>query len=112
VRGIAAKRSVTDDWLLKALHQQSQGWAAGITLMLERLGHFDGKSRELPTDTRESVFNYFASLIFDQADEKTRHILLSVSFLPRVTTSLSIELSGRADAIPVGRPLSPPDVYG
>ena len=98
VRGIAAKRSVTDDWLLRALHQQSQGWAAGITLMLERLGHFDGKSRELPTDTRESVFNYFASLIFDQADEKTRHILLSVSFLPRVTTSLSIELSGRAEA--------------
>ncbi|HXF16314.1 MAG TPA: AAA family ATPase, partial [Burkholderiales bacterium] len=27
VRAIAAKRSVTDDWLLKALHQQSQGWA-------------------------------------------------------------------------------------
>src|SRR6185503_9036100 len=33
VRGIAARRSVTDEWLLKALHQQSQGWAAGITLM-------------------------------------------------------------------------------
>ncbi len=29
VRAIAAKRSVTDEWLLKALHQQSQGWAAG-----------------------------------------------------------------------------------
>ena len=89
VRAIAAKRSVTDDWLLKALHQQSQGWAAGITLMLERLGHFDGNSHELPTETRESVFNYFASLIFDQASEETRHILLSIAFLPRVTPSLA-----------------------
>ena len=98
VRAIAAKRSVTDDWLLKALHQQSQGWAAGITLMLERLGHFDGNSQELPTETRESVFNYFASLIFDQASEETRHILLSIAFLPRVTPALAIDLSGRGEA--------------
>ncbi len=98
VRGIAAKRSVTDDWLLKALHQQSQGWAAGITLMLERLGHFDGRSQELPTETRESVFNYFASLIFDQASEVSRQILLSIAFLPRVTPSIAVELSGRAEA--------------
>ncbi len=98
VRAIAAQRNVTDDWLLQALHQQSQGWAAGITLMLERLGHFDGKAQELPTETRESVFNYFASLIFDQASEETRHILLSIAFLPRVTPSLAVELSGRAGA--------------
>ena len=98
VRAIAANRSVTDDWLLKALHQQSQGWAAGITLMLERLGHFDGNEREFPNETRESVFGYFASLIFDQATETTRHILLSIAFLPRVTPTLAQELSGRAEA--------------
>jgi LuxR family transcriptional regulator, maltose regulon positive regulatory protein len=98
VRAIAGKRSVTDDWLLQALHQQSQGWAAGITLMLERLGHFNGKTQELPTETRESVFNYFASLIFDQASEETRHILLSIAFLPRVTPTLAIELSGDTEA--------------
>ena len=98
VRAIAAKRRVTDDWLLKALHEQSQGWAAGITLMLERLGHFDGKAQELPTETRESVFNYFASLIFHEAPEVARDILLSIAFLPRVTPAHAIELSGRADA--------------
>lgn len=95
VRSIAAIRNVTDDWLVKALHQQSQGWAAGITLMLERLGHFDDGSRELPTETRESVFHYFANLIFDQAAEATRHVLLSIAFLPRVTERLASELSGR-----------------
>jgi DNA-binding SARP family transcriptional activator len=98
VRTIAAQRQVTDDWLIKSLHQQSQGWAAGVTLMLERLGHFSGKADELPTETREAVFNYFASLIFDQASDATRHILLSIAFLPRVTPALACELSSDPDA--------------
>ncbi len=98
VRAVAARRKVADDWLLKALHQQSQGWAAGVTLMLERLGHFEGALQELPTDTRESVFNYFASLIFDQTSERNRRILLSISFLPRVTSSYARELSGDDEA--------------
>jgi LuxR family transcriptional regulator, maltose regulon positive regulatory protein len=85
VRAVCRERQVTDEWLLKALHQQSAGWAAGITLMLERLGHADGASHELPTDTREAVFDYFASLIFDREPEATRHILLSIALLPRVT---------------------------
>ncbi len=99
VRAIAAPRNICDDWLIRALHQQSQGWAAGITLMLERLGHVDDKAQELPTETRESVFNYFASLIFDQGSEESRHILLSIAFLPRVTASLAIELSSRSEAL-------------
>lgn len=37
VIAICAKRGVTEGWLVQALHQQSQGWAAGITLMLEEL---------------------------------------------------------------------------
>lgn len=56
-RAIAAARDVRDDWLVRALHQQSEGWAAGVTLMLERLGHYDTSTGELPTETRESVFD-------------------------------------------------------
>jgi LuxR family transcriptional regulator, maltose regulon positive regulatory protein len=98
VRAVCRERQVTDEWLLKALHQQSAGWAAGITLMLERLGHADGASHELPTDTREAVFDYFASLIFDREPEATRHILLSIALLPRVTPALAVELSACSQA--------------
>lgn len=98
VIAICAKRGVTDGWLVQALHQQAQGWAAGITLMLERVGHVDGGAHELPSDTRESVFNYFANLIFDQASQATRDILLSVAFLPQVTPVLATQLSGHAEA--------------
>jgi ATP/maltotriose-dependent transcriptional regulator MalT/DNA-binding SARP family transcriptional activator len=98
VKEVSARRGVTDGRLTQALHQQSQGWAAGVTLMLERLGHLDGPPGELPSDCRESVFNYFASLVFDRAPESTRHVLLSVAFLPQVTPALARELSGRPDA--------------
>ena len=98
VRAVCREKRVTDEWLLKALHQQSAGWAAGITLMLERLGHSDGASRELPTDTLESVFDYFASLVFDREAEAARHILLTIALLPRVTPALAVELSGCAEA--------------
>ena len=97
-RAISAARNVRDDWLVRALHQQSEGWAAGMTLMLERLGHTDTQAGALPTDTRESVFDYFASLLFDQAPEHTQRTLLAVAFLPHVTASMAEALSGRSDA--------------
>lgn len=98
VVAMCAKRGVTEGWLVQALHHQSHGWAAGITLMLERLEHADGTARELPSETRESVFTYFANLIFDQTSAARRGILLSVAFLPRVTAQLATTLSGDPDA--------------
>jgi len=98
VLALCAKRGVTEGWVVQAMHQQSQGWAAGITLMLERFEHVDAAARVLPSETRESVFNYFASLIFDQASEATRAILLALAWLPRVTPSLAIALSANPAA--------------
>jgi ATP/maltotriose-dependent transcriptional regulator MalT/DNA-binding SARP family transcriptional activator len=98
VRALSAHHNVTEAWLLNAVHRESQGWAAGITLMLERLASFRGKEQMLSSETRESVFNYFANLIFDQAPETTRHILRSVAFLPRVTAPLAESLSGTSNA--------------
>lgn len=99
VRAVAAEREITDDWLVHALHQHSEGWAAGITLMLERIGNLDVSTRELPSETRESVFNYFASLLFDQASDTARHILLSMAYLPRITPSLARTVSGAPEAL-------------
>ena len=98
VRALSTQHNVTDAWLLNAVYRESQGWAAGITLMLERLGSFRGKEQNLPSETRESVFNYFANLIFDQTSETTRHVLLSIAFLPRVTIPLAETLSGSSHA--------------
>ena len=101
VQAIAIQHRVTSPSLLTALYQYSEGWVAGLRLMLERLGHLDGSCETLSTETRESVFNYFASLILDRATEATRRILLSIAFLPRVTPALATHLSGSSSATAV-----------
>lgn len=97
-RAICAFREVRDEWLVRALHRQSEGWAAGITLMLERLGQTDTGTRELTTDTRESVFNYFATLLFEHATESARHTLISIAFMPHVNAAMAEALTDNTEA--------------
>jgi len=97
-REICTAANTRDDWLIHALHQQSEGWAAGVTLMLERLGHQSLPARLLPSDTRESVFDYFAALLFDQSDDRTRAMLLEIAFLPYATQSMAMDLCGKEAA--------------
>jgi ATP/maltotriose-dependent transcriptional regulator MalT/DNA-binding SARP family transcriptional activator len=97
-RAMSAARGVQEDWVVRALHQQADGWAAGVTLMLERFRRAGGGGGMLSGDTRESVFHYFAALIFDQVPEASRQTLLALAFLPRATPSLAVALSGNPDA--------------
>lgn len=97
-RAMAGLKGVAEDWIVQALHQHAAGWAAGVTLMLERLKRAGSGGGTLPSDTRESVFNYFANLIFDQSPEATRSTLLALAFVPRATPSLAQALSGNDDA--------------
>jgi LuxR family transcriptional regulator, maltose regulon positive regulatory protein len=82
LRGVAgvALRRITND-----LHERSQGWAAGLVLMLERWN----ARRELPDElgddrAQQPVFDYFYRELFAKADEETRHLLLCTCYLPTV----------------------------
>jgi len=97
-RAMSAKRGVAEDWIVQALHQQASGWAAGVTLMLERFKRAGTGAGQLSGDTRESVFNYFATLVFDQASDTTQESLLALAFLPRMTPALAIAATGNPDA--------------
>jgi ATP/maltotriose-dependent transcriptional regulator MalT/DNA-binding SARP family transcriptional activator len=97
-RAMSALKGISEEWLVRALHQESGGWAAGVTLMLERLKRAGSGEGALLRDTRESVFDYFATLMFDQATGSVRTTLLSLAFLPRVTLSTAHELSGNEEA--------------
>jgi DNA-binding SARP family transcriptional activator len=97
-RAMSARRGVEDDGIVRAMHHQSAGWAAGVTLMLERLVRTGYRAGRMPADTREGVFNYFASLIFDQAPAAVQQTLLSLAYLPRMTATMANEISGNGDA--------------
>src|SRR5262249_18192249 len=78
---------------IQHLYEQSGGWAAGLTLMLESYRRSDGASLGLPTE-RESIFAYLAAQIFERLPEATRHFLVETAVLPQVPISLARELTG------------------
>ncbi len=96
---IAASRGITDSTLLRTLHEQSTGWMAGVTLMLDRVR--GGASLEAlgQPEAMDTVFNYFATLIFDQVTEETQEVLMKTAFLPRVTATLAEAVTSKSNAI-------------
>lgn len=90
VRGGAASDEVA------SLHDRIQGWAAGLVLLLERTG--DDTASTVADEPPQTVFDFFAGEIFDQAEADTRQVLLETALLPAVRGSMAIRLTGIASA--------------
>ncbi|MGH8656571.1 MAG: AAA family ATPase [Gammaproteobacteria bacterium] len=100
-RLIATARQPINAELLQTLHEQSDGWAAGLVLMLERLKQTGAVNHVAQLEALETVFNYFAGEIFEQLSASTRDFLIRTCMLPRVTAELANTLTGRSDAASV-----------
>ena len=83
----------------RAIHQASDGWAAGIVLMREHLARAagDGPETLLPED-KESVFQYFTGEIFGRARPESQRVLMLAALLPSVAAADAELLSGDPDA--------------
>jgi ATP/maltotriose-dependent transcriptional regulator MalT/DNA-binding SARP family transcriptional activator len=80
------------------LHERTQGWAAGIVLMLEH-ARLSGRIAEFPGDAAPgAIFDYLAGEIFERFEPKFRHFLLKVACLPRMTAPVAEALSGEPKA--------------
>ena len=91
-----ARKHPVPDPVMQQLHRCTDGWAAGIVLMLEQLR--TTASPQVSTDnlTREEIFQYFAGEIFEKADPETQHFLLASACLPDMTVPAVQELTGIA----------------
>ncbi|MCW5620602.1 MAG: winged helix-turn-helix domain-containing protein [Burkholderiales bacterium] len=98
IRAIAAARGDLDQTQLEFLHRESQGWAAGVVLMLERFRRAGALDTGRTLDGPEATFDYFASQIFDSASVETREILMTTALFPAVTVALAEAISGNAEA--------------
>lgn len=96
-RMIAANRASLPEAEIKLLHEQSGGWAAGLTLMLEGSRKNGGSGSEFPSG-RDAIFDYFAAQIFGRVSAATQQFLVATAFLPQVPVSIARELTGNADA--------------
>lgn len=82
---------------VERLYEQSGGWAAGLTLMLDSYRKNEVATGGVPTE-RESIFSYFAAQIFAQLSETTRSFLVATAIIPQVPVSLAAELTANPEA--------------
>ncbi len=84
--------------MLDALYARTQGWAAGLVLVLQQ-ARMGGPIADAPDlATRQLVFDYLAGEILQKSDARTQEFLLHTAHLAQMTTTLAQELSGDAGA--------------
>ncbi len=84
--------------MLTLVHDKTDGWAAGLVLLLEKAKRGGITPGLIGRVARGSIFDYFAAEIFDTADMETRDFLLKTAFLPQVAPAVAGKLTGVAGA--------------
>lgn len=89
-KGMAGRRGMraVGGEVLRRLHSLTDGWAAGIVLILSG-GNVGDRLARPAGGPPEEVFDFFAEEIFARIDEPDRKLLLAVSFFPETTPSLA-----------------------
>ena len=82
------------DTVLRQLHRKTDGWAAGLILMVEMAKIRKIDHEFLDALTPEEIFDYFISEIYEKTDEEVQGFLLKTAFLPRMTARMAEELTG------------------
>jgi ATP/maltotriose-dependent transcriptional regulator MalT/DNA-binding SARP family transcriptional activator len=79
---------------LAQIAERTQGWAAGLVLMLEH-ARVSGRIAELPGDAPpQAIFDYLAGEIFESFEPRTRRFLLGIACLPRMNAEVAQALTG------------------
>ena len=90
---IAIAHGVAPD-TLPLLGRIADGWAAGLTLLTANLRR--GGSIGCPGDlnSKEAVFDYFASELFDRVEPQARELLMRTALFPQFSVQVAQAVSG------------------
>ncbi len=80
------------------LHARTEGWAAGLVLLMERGLEAESNLRLDENLSREEIFDYFAREVFQKTDKDSQQLLLSTSVLRKTTGRMAGELTGLGQA--------------
>ncbi len=96
-RRLASADKETDEATVERMVRRSEGWAAGLVLMLDRSAIEPGAGGgAYPAE--QATFDYLAAEIFGTLPPETRRLLLAVALLPRFTEEMACVISGDDDA--------------
>lgn len=80
---------LTDEKLVQQIHRQSDGWIAGIKLLLGNLNTLKKNTYSWSFRSgRDTVFHHFSTVIFQEMDEATKDVLIKTSVLPFLPSQL------------------------
>ncbi|HET6827861.1 MAG TPA: BTAD domain-containing putative transcriptional regulator [Ramlibacter sp.] len=95
---VAHKRGLAEAAAVERLHERSNGWAAGLTLLLARGASTDALKEDDSPDSLQHVFGYFALRVFEAVPPAQQEALLRLCWLPTMTSALAEALTGVPDA--------------
>jgi len=90
---LQARRGVLPE-AVEHLHTATDGWLAGLMLMLKTAEIENIDPRNLGKVPKNRIFDYFTGEIFNKTDEKSQKFLLKTAFLPKMTASMAEALTG------------------
>ncbi|NOY66732.1 MAG: hypothetical protein GXP13_04900 [Gammaproteobacteria bacterium] len=83
------------------LYSQTQGWAAGLVLMLEQTDGVNIPETFGKHENQGLIFDYFAGEIFQRESQQTREFLLKTGLLPFFTIDIAEKLTQNPASIDV-----------
>ncbi len=87
------KKRLTKD-AISLLHEKTEGWVAGLILLIESSKMQDLDYQVLKKITPQDIFEYFASEIFKNSEQKIQEFLLKTAFLTSATADMAEALTG------------------
>lgn len=79
---------------MRGLHDFTDGWVAGLILLLEQQRVQLAAADRKPLQDYRTVFEYFSAEVFDRVDPETHEFLLRTSFFPSMTAGMAVRLTG------------------
>jgi ATP/maltotriose-dependent transcriptional regulator MalT/DNA-binding SARP family transcriptional activator len=76
------------------LVRQSQGWVAGLVLLLEQRKTSRARAHASEPNAPEVLFDYLAREVLKQLDPETQGFLLKTAFCPSMTAKMAEKLTG------------------
>ncbi len=93
-RAICAARQALPESSVRALHESSEGWPAGLVLMLERANPDAPADQRIGMDSREVVFDYFASTFLNNTPPGDQRVIMLLSVAPTLTATTAVRVTG------------------
>jgi tetratricopeptide (TPR) repeat protein len=86
------KKKALSQKAIKEFYRQTDGWVAGLVLLLEKA--VEAGHEHLEGRAPHEVFDYFANEIFEKSDNETKEFLQKTSLLPFMTPVMAEGVTG------------------